>query len=43
MDRETLLAYDGAAAAFAEDWHRQPAPGIAGRDRGRLGVSFDRV
>jgi len=26
MDRETLLAYDGAAAAFAEDWHRQPAP-----------------
>ena len=26
MDPETLLAYDGAAAAFAEDWHRQPAP-----------------
>jgi SAM-dependent methyltransferase len=26
MDRETLLAYDGAAAAFAEDWHRQPVP-----------------
>jgi SAM-dependent methyltransferase len=26
MDRETLLAYDGAAAAFAADWHAQPAP-----------------
>jgi SAM-dependent methyltransferase len=26
MDRETLLAYDGAAAAFAADWHEQPAP-----------------
>jgi SAM-dependent methyltransferase len=26
MDRETLRAYDGAAAAFAADWHEQPAP-----------------
>jgi len=26
MDRDTLLAYDGAAAAFAADWHAQPAP-----------------
>jgi SAM-dependent methyltransferase len=26
MDRTTLAAYDSAAAAFAEDWHRQPAP-----------------
>ena len=26
MDRETLAAYDSDAAAFAEDWHAQPAP-----------------
>ena len=26
MDPETLLAYDAAAAAFAADWHEQPAP-----------------
>jgi SAM-dependent methyltransferase len=27
MDRETLAAYDQDAAAFAKDWHEQPAPG----------------
>ena len=26
MDRETLAAYDKDAAAFAKDWHEQPAP-----------------
>ena len=26
MDRQTLAAYDSDAAAFAEDWHAQPAP-----------------
>ncbi len=26
MDRETLSAYDKDAAAFAKDWHEQPAP-----------------
>jgi SAM-dependent methyltransferase len=26
MDRATLAAYDTGAAAFAEDWHAQPAP-----------------
>ena len=26
MDRATLAAYDNAAAAFAEEWHAQPAP-----------------
>ena len=26
MDRETLTAYDQAAAAFAQDWHDQPPP-----------------
>jgi SAM-dependent methyltransferase len=26
MDRETLAAYDNDAAAFAKDWHEQPAP-----------------
>jgi SAM-dependent methyltransferase len=26
MDRATLTAYDGDAAAFAKDWHEQPAP-----------------
>ena len=26
MDRETLSAYDAGAAAFAQDWHDQPAP-----------------
>jgi SAM-dependent methyltransferase len=26
MDRETLLAYDDAAATFATDWHEQPVP-----------------
>jgi SAM-dependent methyltransferase len=26
MDRDTLAAYDHGAAAFAEDWHSQPAP-----------------
>ena len=26
MDRETLAAYDSGAAAFARDWHEQPAP-----------------
>ena len=27
MDRATLAAYDKSAAAFAKDWHEQPAPG----------------
>ena len=26
MDRATLAAYDNEAAAFAKDWHEQPAP-----------------
>ncbi|MHC2468667.1 class I SAM-dependent methyltransferase [Bradyrhizobium embrapense] len=26
MDRATLAAYDTEAAAFAQDWHEQPAP-----------------
>ena len=26
MDRQTLAAYDDGAAAFAIDWHEQPAP-----------------
>src|SRR5580698_9385683 len=26
MDRSTLAAYDSAAAAYAKDWHEQPAP-----------------
>lgn len=26
MDRATLAAYDNEAAAFAQDWHAQPAP-----------------
>ena len=26
MDRKTLAAYDSDAAAFAKDWHDQPAP-----------------
>jgi len=26
MDRKTLAAYDSNAAAFAKDWHEQPAP-----------------
>src|SRR6266702_3710805 len=26
MDRTTLAAYDSDAAAFAKDWHEQPAP-----------------
>jgi SAM-dependent methyltransferase len=26
LDRQTLAAYDNAAAAFATDWHEQPAP-----------------
>ena len=26
MDRKTLAAYDHEAAAFAQDWHEQPAP-----------------
>ena len=26
MDRATLAAYDSDAAAFAKDWHEQPAP-----------------
>jgi len=26
MDRDTLAAYDHGAAAFAADWHAQPAP-----------------
>ena len=26
MDRKTLAAYDSEAAAFAKDWHEQPAP-----------------
>jgi SAM-dependent methyltransferase len=26
MDRSTLAAYDNDAAAFARDWHEQPAP-----------------
>jgi SAM-dependent methyltransferase len=27
MDRKTLASYDSDAAAFAQDWHDQPAPG----------------
>jgi SAM-dependent methyltransferase len=26
LDRPTLAAYDSGAAAFAKDWHEQPAP-----------------
>jgi SAM-dependent methyltransferase len=26
MDRQTIHAYDSAAAAFADDWHSQPPP-----------------
>jgi SAM-dependent methyltransferase len=26
LDRQTLAAYDKGAAAFARDWHEQPAP-----------------
>ena len=26
MDQKTLAAYDSDAAAFAKDWHEQPAP-----------------
>jgi SAM-dependent methyltransferase len=26
MDRDTLAAYDSDAAAYAKDWHEQPAP-----------------
>ena len=26
MDRKTLAAYEQDAAAFAKDWHEQPAP-----------------
>jgi SAM-dependent methyltransferase len=26
LDRATLAAYDNGAAAFAKDWHEQPAP-----------------
>ena len=26
MDSKTLAAYDHDAAAFARDWHEQPAP-----------------
>ena len=26
MDRDTLAAYDNDAAAYAKDWHEQPAP-----------------
>ena len=26
MDRQTLHAYDNAAAGYAEEWHRQPPP-----------------
>jgi SAM-dependent methyltransferase len=26
VDRDTLAAYDGDAAAYAKDWHEQPAP-----------------
>jgi SAM-dependent methyltransferase len=26
LDRQTLAAYDSDAAAFAKDWHAQPAP-----------------
>jgi SAM-dependent methyltransferase len=26
MDRQTLVAYDKGAAAFAKDWHEQPPP-----------------
>jgi SAM-dependent methyltransferase len=26
LDRATLAAYDSGAAAFAKDWHEQPAP-----------------
>src|SRR5260221_11752293 len=27
VDRKTLAAYDCDAAAYAKDWHDQPAPG----------------
>ena len=26
MDQRTIAACDNAAAAFAQDWHAQPAP-----------------
>ena len=26
VDRKTLAAYDSEAAAFAKEWHEQPAP-----------------
>jgi len=45
MDRATLAAYDRAAAAFAEEWHAQPAPGdlqeIVARFFTRGGVTAD--
>src|ERR1700677_1866359 len=45
MDRSTLAAYDTGAAAFAKDWHEQPAPpdlqGIVERFFIRGGVSAD--
>ena len=45
MDRKTLAAYDLDAAAFAKEWHDQPAPGdlqeIVGRFFVRGGNSAD--
>jgi SAM-dependent methyltransferase len=45
MDRLTLAAYDKDAAAFAKDWHEQPAPGdiqaIAARFFVKGGISAD--
>ena len=45
MDRLTLAAYDKDAAAFAKDWHEQPAPGdlqaIVARFFKRDGTSVD--
>ncbi len=45
MDRQTLSAYDADAAAFAKEWHEQPAPSdlheIVARYFVRGGTSVD--
>ena len=45
MDRTTLAAYDQDAAAFAKDWHEQPAPtdlqDIVGRFFIKAGATAD--
>lgn len=45
MDRQTLAAYDADAAAFAKEWHEQPAPSdlheIVARFFIRGGISAD--